>query len=134
MKRKGDFSDTELEKAMKRLNEAVLALETAGADIFGIISRFEENGVSVTTVSRPADDVYWQKISYALGTRIADNNQDDSETARLVTSLVSAICFAAANSDIFKDLLRDIIIPRLEAAAEDKKLKVKTIKNGGIVS
>lgn len=119
---------------MERLDEAVLALEAAGADIFGIISKFEEWGVSVTTVSRPADDVYWKKISFALGTHLADNDQVDSETARLVATIISAMCYAAERSEQFRNMLKDILIPKLTAASEGKKIKMIRVEKGGPVS
>ena len=134
MKRKGDFSDTELEKAMERLDEAVLALEAAGADIFGIISKFEERGVSVTTVCKPEDDIYWQKIAYALAARISDENQNDDETAKLITTIISAMCHAAERSELFRNMLKDILIPELMAASEGKKIRIMRVRKGGPVS
>lgn len=134
MKRKGDCPDTELEKAMERLDEAVLALETAGADIFGIISKFEERGVSVTTVCKPGDDIYWQKIAYALAARISDEDKNDDETAKLITTIISAMCYAAERSELFRSMLKDILIPELMAASEGKKIKIVRVKKGGTVS
>lgn len=134
MRRKGDCSDTELEKAMERLDEAVLALETAGADIFGIISKFEERGVSVTTVCKTGDDIYWQKIAYALAARISDEDQNDNETAKLITTIISAMCYAAERSELFRSMLKDILIPELMAASEGKKIKIVRVKKGGTVS
>lgn len=134
MKRKGDCSDAELEKAMERLDEAVLALEAAGADIFGIISKFEERGVSVTTVCMPEDDIYWQKIAYALAARISDEYQNDDETAKLITTIISAMCYAAERSELFRNMLKDILIPELKAASEGKKIKMVRVKKGGPVS
>lgn len=134
MKRKGDFPDTELGKAMERLGEAVLALETAGADIFGIISKFEERGVSVTTVCMPEDDIYWQKIAYALAACISGEYQNDGEAVKLTTTIISAMCSAAERSELFRGMLKDILIPELMAASEGKKVKTARLKKGGPVS
>lgn len=119
---------------MERLDEAVLALEAAGADIFGIISKFEERGVSVTTVCKPEDDIYWQKIAYALAARISDEHQNDDETAKLITTIISAMCYAAERSELFRNMLKDILIPELMAASEGKKIRIMRVRKGGPVS
>lgn len=125
-----------LQDAMDRLDSVVKDLEDIGVEIFGIVADTDGSGMAINTVCKSGDDGYWKNLGLAMGLLFADGSGDAPFRINMLTSVTSAMCFAAYNDDGFRGVLKDIIIPQLERAAKGRPIKVSigTGKKGGIVS
>lgn len=124
-----------LQDAMDRLDSVVKDLEDIGVEIFGIVADTDESGLAINTVCKSGDDGYWKNLGFAMSLLFADDSGDTPFRINMLTSVTSAMCFAAYNDDGFRGTLKDIIIPQLKRAVKDRSIKVSTGtgKKGGTV-